>query len=97
MASLGQLSVELNGQTHTIDVRKIDIVRAEEALAKSAGKMDGMRDLYGIAWAALRRMKIDGIPDSFEAFLDLDADIDEIDAGDGEEGKDSGQAPSTGS
>jgi hypothetical protein len=96
VASLGSISVEFDGQTHTMELKKIDLVRVEQALQTSVGKLEGVTALYAYAWAAARRNKIEGVPDTFDAFLELDPECDEVDEATGDEGKGSGKGQSTG-
>lgn len=96
MASLGQMKIGIDGVEHVVDLKKIDILRAEEATQTSITRLEGtMRAVYAFAYAAARREKVEGIPDTFEAFLDLDPDVEDVE-GPGEEGKGSGQVPPTG-
>jgi hypothetical protein len=94
---LGVLTVEVNGDTHVIELKKIDFVRAEQMLQRSVSRMDTLTDIYAIAWTKLRRTDVAGIPDTFDGFLDLEPDVEAAFA-DGEDagGKDSGPAVPTG-
>jgi hypothetical protein len=95
---MGSLTVQVLGVTHQIDLKKIDFVRAEQALQKPVTSMDTLTSIYQLAWLKLRRMEVAGIPDNFEAFLDLDPDVDaDFDASDDAGGKASGGAAPTGS
>lgn len=93
------MEIDLDGVKHVVEIKKIDLIRVERALQMSITRFEdaqGMTAVYAMAWAAARRMKIAGIPESFEEFLDLDPDIDDRTDPDGDEGKDSGQAQTTG-
>jgi hypothetical protein len=94
---MGSLTVQVLGETHQIDLKKIDFVRAEQAFQKPVTSMDTLTSIYQLAWLKLRRMNMAGIPDTFEAFLDLDPDVDaEFDQNDDAGGKASNEAAPTG-
>lgn len=91
-------TVEVLGETHHLELKKIDFVRAEQALQKPVTSMDTLTSIYELAWLKLRRMNVAGIPDTFDAFLDLDPDVDaDFDQDDDAGGKVSGGAAPTGS
>lgn len=96
-AQLGTLTVEVAGQTHVLTLRKIDLVWAERQMQKPAMKIETLSDIYELAWVKLRRMNVEGTPDTFEAWLELDPDVDaDFDDGEAAGGKDSGSGQSTG-
>lgn len=94
---LGVLTVDVNGTAHVLELKQIDLVRAEQMLGRSVTRMDRLSDIYEIAWTKLRRNDVAGIPDTFDAFLDLEPDV-EAEFSDGEDagGKDSGPVAPTG-
>lgn len=96
--SMGTLTVQVLGETHNIELKKIDFVRAEQAFQKPVTSMDTLTSIYQLAWLKLRRMNVPGIPDQFDAFLDLDPDVDgDFNQTDDAGGKVSGEAAPTGS
>ena len=87
--------VEIDGKTTRVEVRRIEIVRAETILGISVGNLEpGMTAVYKLAWAVLLSRKTEGIPDTFDAFLNLEPDIEEVAAE--ADPKVSEKAPSTG-
>lgn len=83
-----------DGRTLTVQIRQADIVRLERHTRTSIDRMDiGAEQLMFLGWTALRRGKVDGIPDDFDVFIDQC----EVAATDDEsEGKASDPAPVTG-
>ncbi len=76
MSTLGTFTITTGTDTQTVDWERIDLVRYEQQFAKSSGALDGMLDQYRMAWLALRRAKVNGTPDTFDAWLDLSPDVD---------------------
>jgi hypothetical protein len=94
---MASLTVQVLGETHVLELRRIDFVRAEQALQKPVTSMDTLTSIYELAWLKLRRLNVAGIPDSFDAFLDLDPDVDaDFDQDDDAGGKASGGEAPTG-
>lgn len=94
---LGVLTVDVNGEAHVLELKQIDLVRAEQMLGRSVTRMDRLSDIYEIAWTKLRRKNVDGIPDTFDAFLDLEPDVEaNFDESEDAGGKDSGPVAPTG-
>lgn len=94
---LGVLTVTVNDTAHVLELKQIDLVRAEMMLGRSVTRMDRLSDIYEIAWTKLRRKDVAGIPDSFDAFLDLEPDVEaDFDGGEDAGGKGSGLEAPTG-
>jgi hypothetical protein len=94
---IATITVEVGGDTHVLEVRKIDLVRAERALNKSVTRMDTLADIYELAWVKLRAMDVAGTPVSFDEWLDLEPDVDAVfDDGEDAGGKGSGPDQPTG-
>jgi hypothetical protein len=94
---IATMTVEVGGDTHVLEVRKIDLVRAERALNKSVTRMDTLADIYELAWVKLRSMDVAGTPASFDEWLDLEPDVDAVfDDGEDAGGKGSGPDQPTG-
>lgn len=95
--ALGVLTVNVNDTSYVLELKQIDLVRAEQLLGRSVTRMDRLSDIYEIAWTKLRRQQVDGIPSTFDAFLDLEPDIDaDFDTSEDAGGKGSGQEVATG-
>ena len=94
---LGTLTVVVNDNSYELPVKKIDFVRAEQQFQRSVAQMDSLTAVYELAWLILRRNHIENIPDTFEAFLDLEPDVEgNFDDGEDAGGKGSGPDQPTG-
>jgi hypothetical protein len=76
MADRLSISVDLNGEHYECPIEEVDYVRLEAMTGMStqkrqAGDAWDLQALYQLAWICLRRIKVDAMPDTFEAFLDL--------------------------
>ena len=94
---IATITVELGDRVHTLQMHKVDFVRAERQMQKPVVKMDTLADIYELAWCKLRHLKVEGIPDTFDGFLDLEPDVDaDFDESDAAGGKASESEASTG-
>jgi hypothetical protein len=91
------LQVDFNDTTHTVEARQSDLARVEEHTQTSVARLGvtPIRMWLTIAYYAMRRLKIEGVPDTYDAFLDLGPSVD-LDTIETTEGKGSGQDPPTG-
>lgn len=92
MASpIAVLVLELGSDRVDLAVQKIDLVRFEQLTSKSVGKLESdpaLSDLFALAFVAARRLKVAGVPESFDEFLDACPDVEQKDAPDA--GEDAG-------
>lgn len=93
MANLGQVKIEWGDESHTVTLKTIHTVWAEEALGESSDKMPAMRLTYAMVWQALVKSGAD-IPGDFNEWLLLEPDLEQIEIN-GDEGK-GGKVPNSG-
>ncbi len=81
--------IDWDGETHQVDVQQSDYARIEAQFGKSVSKIAETTEFGLLLGLAYQRLKKDGVavPDSYDAFLDGDPEIDMDTVQGGDEGK----------
>lgn len=92
-----KLRVTFNDQDHVVETRQSDLAMVEELTQTSVARLQStpIRMWLTVAFFALRRVGVEGVPEDYYAFLNTgpEVDLDNIEV---TEGKVSGQDQPTG-